>query len=61
LTSTSGRGKWRLHIIGKAAPEGERPIRDALMMPDFARYEAFHGLPLVPTGHECSPSMTRDI
>ncbi|CAE6910354.1 Tyrosine recombinase XerC [Paraburkholderia domus] len=50
------RGKWWLHIIGKGGAEGEVPVSDALMA-DFARYRAFHGLPLVPSANETGPAV----
>ncbi|TCW75475.1 integrase [Burkholderia sp. SRS-46] len=50
------RGKWWLHVIGKGGAEGEVPVSDALMT-DFARYRAFHGLPLVPSANETGPAV----
>lgn len=45
-----GRDKWSLHVTGKAAPESELPVSDALIMADFARYAAFQGSPPVSSG-----------
>lgn len=50
------RGKWWLHVIGKGGAEGEVPVSDMLMA-DFARYRAFHGLPLVPSASETGPAV----
>ena len=56
-TSSSGRGKWWLHVIGKATPEGGLPVSMALVRADFARYKAFQGLPSVPSCHEPRPAV----
>lgn len=48
------RGRWWLHVTGKGGVEGDVPVSDALMA-DFARYRAFHGLPVAPIGDSERP------
>ncbi|MDE2087890.1 MAG: tyrosine-type recombinase/integrase [Xanthomonadaceae bacterium] len=48
------RGCWWLRVTGKGGVEGEVPISDALMA-DFARYRAFHGMPVVPASDSSRP------
>lgn len=48
------RGCWWLRVTGKGGVEGEVPISNALMA-DFARYRAFHGLPVVPDSDSRRP------